>query len=157
MVTSLLCFREAFQSGQEALSLQTEVLSGAKLLFKTDLKKGMTVYREVFNCLLRLVSSIDSHLLKSSLWSDFYATVCQYYLIYGSVEGLLERSQSRYSLATAYDRRFELGLSSVNLDGHPLFTVIYNRPGVAITTGTMVDKTVILTIDDIVSGSLKLL
>ena len=60
-------------------------------------------------------------------------------------------------MASAYDKRFELGLSRIDLNGHPLLTVVYTRPGVAIMRGASVDKTVILTVDDVVSESLKLL
>lgn len=67
------------------------------------------------------------------------------------------------TIARAHARRFKLGIGLVELESNPLYTVIYNRPGQQQSAEEnkfdreVVDKVHLLTLDDIISDSLKLL
>jgi len=120
-------------------------------LFQIDFKRVTTTFREVFKAVLAILASSDAYLIQTRLWTDFYQVVSQYYFWYADaadLRGCMAR------LASAHSRRFEMGLGNVELDGNPLYTLIYSRPGTSLTT---INRILVLTVDDLISESLKLL
>ena len=94
------------------------------MLFQIDLKKVKTTFQEVFRAVYELVTARNSLLIYTRLWTDYYQTTSRYFFWY---QASICESLTTMSLAQA--KRFELRLGLVELEGNPLYTVIYMRPG----------------------------